>query len=49
MEMMDFNGKKYFAEYSKFYIDDESQKYMLHLGGVYSGNISKNYIYFQSF
>lgn len=34
---MDFNKNKSFAHYNKFWIDDESNKYTLHIA-IYSGN-----------
>lgn len=37
IDMEDFNGKKYYAVYNYFRIDNESENYKLHVRG-YSGN-----------
>ncbi|XP_048742437.2 fibrinogen-like protein 1 [Ostrea edulis] len=46
VEMMDYNGQMYFAQYTNLQIDSETDNYKIHLhDGEYSGNFSDELLY----
>lgn len=47
VEMMDYNGQMYFAQYTNLQIDSETDNYKIHLhDGEYSGNFCNCWKYF---